>query len=53
MRTQLEIKRDIEIVRQEIRYALAAGDGKDAEFLFVDLDELSEELHRVQTAQVR
>ncbi len=50
MRTTLEIKRDMELVRQEIRYALAEGDGKEAEFLFTDLGELEEELYRAQTA---
>ena len=40
----------MELVRQEIRYALTEGDGKEAEMLFTDLGELEEELYSAQTA---
>jgi uncharacterized protein (DUF952 family) len=43
------IKHDIESLKQEIRYAAAAGDS-DIDLLYSYLDELLKELYEAQTA---
>lgn len=50
MRDQTEIKRDIEVLQQEIRYARAEGDF-DINYLYADLDQLYEELLAVRTME--
>jgi hypothetical protein len=50
MRTVEEIKRDIQALRQEIKYAQVDGQELEVELLMVDLDELQEELWASQSA---
>lgn len=49
MRTVQEIKKDIEYLRREIRYARQEGDDREVEMLMSDLDELQQELYDAQT----
>jgi hypothetical protein len=44
MRTVSDIFMDIQVLKQEIKYARAEGDTREAELLMQDLDDLQEEL---------
>jgi hypothetical protein len=50
MRTVEEIKRDIQALRQEIKYAQVDGQEQEVELMLADLDELQEELWSAQSA---
>lgn len=50
MRDVKQIKTDIQTIKQEIRYARAEGETeRGMEMLFVDLEQLENELHEVST----
>lgn len=52
MRTDLTIKRDIELLKQEIRYARQEGDTeKQMEILYNDLEELTQELYVLRSGE--
>ena len=44
MRTQDQILSDIELIKQEIRYARAEGDEAEVEMLYSELEALQNEL---------
>ena len=46
MRQKAEILKDIEILRQEIKYAVAEGNENEVELLYADMDELQIELYK-------
>lgn len=49
MQTVEEIKRNIQALRQEIKYAQLEGQEQEVELMLADLDELQEELWRAQS----
>ncbi len=50
MRDLDSIRRDIQYIKQEIRYARAEGETlRGMELLFIDLEQLENELHEVAT----
>ena len=50
MRDLESIRHDIQYIKQEIRYARAEGETeRGMELLFVDLEQLENELHEVST----
>jgi len=52
MRTELVIKRDIEFLKQEIRYARQEGEKEQhMEILYTDLQELTLELYAAQSGE--
>jgi len=52
MRDVMVIKRDIEVVKQEIRYARAEGETEQhMEILYTDLEELTRELYEIRTLE--
>ena len=52
MRDVMTIKRDIEVVKQEIRYARAEGETeRGMEILYTDLEELTMELYAAQSGE--
>ncbi len=50
MQTVDEIKRNIQALKQEIKYAQLEGEEREVELMWKDLEELQEELWRVQSA---
>jgi hypothetical protein len=50
MRTIEEIKYDIQVLRQEIKYAQLEGQDYEVGLMLADLDELQEELWSAQTS---
>ena len=52
MRDELTIKRDIEFLKQEIRYARQEGEKEQhMEILYSDLEELTRELYAAQSGE--
>ena len=52
MRDELTIKRDIEFLKQEIRYARQEGEKEQhMEILYSDLEELTRELYELRTVE--
>jgi hypothetical protein len=49
MRSKEEINRDIEALKYEIRLTMVEGGEREVELMSQELDELREELYRVQT----
>lgn len=52
MRSIKSINADIVSIKQSIREAMVDGNDREAELLYIDLDELLEELHSAQTATI-